>query len=196
VDTLIEDLAQRLRAREPFNLELPAQAQAAVAVILTPAATPSTAQVLLILRSLRAGDPWSGHMALPGGRRDPEDGDLRDTAVREVREEIGVELGGARLLGRLDELRPIRQSARLLAVRPFVFWLPAQPELQAGAEVAATLWVPLAQLRHSAGEADVEHAAQQLRVQAFLVEGRVIWGMTQRVLAGLLELLPAPPVIS
>src|SRR5262245_28580055 len=48
--------------------------------------------VLLIKRAKREGDPWSGHMALPGGRRDPKDASLIETAAREAREETGVDL--------------------------------------------------------------------------------------------------------
>lgn len=190
MSTSIDTLAQRLSERQPLDLDLPVSAQAAVAVILTPCAQPGIQQLLLIRRSQRADDPWSGHMALPGGRRDPQDGDLCATAVREAREETGVELEGARLLGRLDDLRPIRQSDRLLAVRPFVYWVPHEPQLHSSDEVAATLWVPLPKLRCAAGEAQVEHRGERLRVRAFTVEDRIVWGMTQRVLASLLELVP------
>lgn len=185
----LEQLAQRLAQRTPVEIELPAREQAAVAVILVPSQESSALDLLLIQRSLRAEDPWSGHMALPGGRRDPEDLDLCATAVREAREETGVELSCARLLGRLDDLRPIRQSERMLAVRPFVYWTSQRPELELSSEVAQALWVPLNSLAASAGEAQVEHRGAQLRVAAFLVQGRVVWGMTQRVLAGLLELV-------
>ena len=187
LSTPIEVLAQNLSARSPLELDLPSSAQAAVALILTPGAAASTQPVLLILRSERADDPWSGHMALPGGRRDPVDRDLCATAVREAREETGVDLADARLLGRLDDLRPIRESQRQLAVRPFVFWLAREPALHSSAEVAATLWVPLPLLRAAAGEAEVEHRGEHLRVRAYTVEGRIVWGMTQRVLAALLE---------
>src|SRR6185436_21144367 len=101
--------------RLPAESASPAGDQAAVAVILIGSEATSTLELLLIQRSERAGDPWSGHMALPGGRRDARDIDLRATAMRETREEIGVELSTARLLGRLDDLRPIRQSERSLS---------------------------------------------------------------------------------
>lgn len=190
MSSAIDILAQRLTERSPLDLDLPPSAQAAVALILAPSATPPALQVLLIQRSQRADDPWSGHMALPGGRRDLLDIDLCATAVREAREETGVELSDARLLGRLDDLRPIRQSERLLAVRPFVYWLPREPQLRCSAEVAATVWVEFPLLRSAAGEADVEHRGARLRVRTYSVDGRIVWGMTQRVLAALLELLP------
>ena len=73
-----------------------AQARAAVAVVLHDEASP---RVLLMKRAERHGDPWSGHISLPGGRYQASDGDLRVTAIRETREELGIDLedpGGAR----------------------------------------------------------------------------------------------------
>jgi len=188
--TSIDNLSRRLGARSPLDIDLPSSAQAALAVVLAPSPLPRALQLLLILRAQRADDPWSGHMALPGGRREPQDPDLAATAVREAREETGVELSRARLLGRLDDLRPIRESQRLLAVRPFVYWLPEVPPLRTSEEVAAALWVAIPQLRGAAGEASVEHRGASLRVAAYQFEGRVVWGMTQRVLSALLELMP------
>ena len=170
---------------EPMN-------QAAIAAILAPSKNLATLELLLIQRSLRPDDPWSGHMALPGGRRDPLDPDLRATAVRETREELGLELESARLLGRLDDLHPIRQSERRLAVRPYVFFLAQRPELTLSHEVAAALWVSLDKLAGTLGQADVEHRGARLVVPAYILGERIVWGMTQRVLAGLLELALFP----
>ena len=181
--TSIDRLASVLADRTP--LELDAREQAAVAVLL--AGDPRAPDLLLIERAVREGDPWSGHMALPGGRRDPEDPDLWATALRETREEVGVDLGAARFVGRLDDLRPIRRSNLPLAVRPFVFFEHARPGLALSDEVASALWVPFASLPERAGEARIRHRGEELDVPAFVVERRVVWGMTQRVLAGLLE---------
>src|SRR5687767_5021478 len=78
--------------------------QAAVALVVRAG---EQLDVLLIKRAKRDGDPWSGHMALPGGRRDASDESLLDTAVRETEEETGVELQSRVVhLGRLEEVRP------------------------------------------------------------------------------------------
>ena len=61
-------------------------------------------RLLFIERSQRDDDPWSGHIAFPGGRVDPVDGSPRQAAEREIREEIGLELGNAEYLGRLDDV--------------------------------------------------------------------------------------------
>ena len=84
-------------------------------------------EVLLIKRARRDGDPWSGHMALPGGRRDPADTSLRQTAVRETLEETGIDLDelGAHL-GRLVEVRPQSPHLPRISVAPHVFGAPAE----------------------------------------------------------------------
>ncbi|MEP6687797.1 MAG: NUDIX domain-containing protein, partial [Gemmatimonadales bacterium] len=85
---------------------------------------PSPDAVLLIRRADRAGDPWSGHMALPGGRREETDPDLVATAVRETFEEVGLSLAPADLLGSLDDVVPRTPVLPPIAVRPYVFALP------------------------------------------------------------------------
>jgi len=188
VSTRLENIAQRLAQRTPSEIDLPVSDQAAVAVILAARQEDSALELLLIQRSERSDDPWSGHMALPGGRRDESDVDLCDTALREAREETGISLERATLLGRLDDLRPMRRSLRSLSVRPFVFRSALRPALTLSDEVADALWVPLSSLRETATTTSVLHRGEELRVPAFLVGTRVVWGMTQRVLAGLFEL--------
>src|SRR3989442_10873051 len=82
-------------------------------------------EALFIRRAQRADDPWSGQVALPGGRRDAGDADLFATAVRETREETGIDLAGAERLGRLDDLYPRTPTLPPVVVRPFVFALVA-----------------------------------------------------------------------
>jgi 8-oxo-dGTP pyrophosphatase MutT (NUDIX family) len=100
------DIRGRLAKHEPKTLTSPSNQGAAVAVVLREA--DGGPEVLFIERARRAGDPWSGHMAFPGGRIDPEDAHARGAAERETREEVGVDLAGAEPLGRLDDLRAIR----------------------------------------------------------------------------------------
>lgn len=169
----------------------PGWLQAAVAVVVR--ATPAL-EVLLIKRARSERDPWSGHMALPGGRRDPSDGSLQDTALRETLEETGLDL--ARLgmpLGRLEELRP--ESVRLprLTIAPFVWGVPAHAGAQvASAEVDAVHWVPLDTLRHPETHAAVEiplpGGAQTF--PCFRVVDEIVWGLTYRILRQFLERYP------
>jgi 8-oxo-dGTP pyrophosphatase MutT (NUDIX family) len=143
-------------------------------------------EVLLIKRARREGDPWSGHMALPGGRRDPADLSLLHTAVRETREETGVDIGetGAHL-GRLVEVRPYSIHLPRISITPHVFGAPAETPAQvASAEVEAVHWVPLAVLRHSSrlGEVEIPLPEGSRRLPCLRVADDVVWGLTYRIL--------------
>lgn len=182
-------LRQGLGERTPAEPALPPHAQAAVALLLVEPEPGAALELLLIERALRTGDPWSGHMALPGGRREAGDADLLATALRETREETAIELGAAELLGALDDLRPLLNPERELLVRPFVFALRGRPEVRASAEVARHAWAQARELRASLSEAEVEHRGRSLRLPTYLVGERRVWGMTQRILAPVLDLL-------
>lgn len=164
--------------------ELQQPRRAAVALVLAPAtpATSSPASVLLLRRSEREGDPWSGHMALPGGHAHPDDTDLLHTARRETLEEVGIDLQAAEFLGRLDDVSPMRSSD--MAVRPFVFWAHAQQNVTLSSEVAEVLWVPLDALASDAlrSTRDVEVRGSTLHVPAYVIDERVVWGMTYHLL--------------
>lgn len=168
--------------------ELEQPRRAAVALVLAPQLPDSAALALLLVRrSEREGDPWSGHMALPGGHAHPEDADLLHTARRETLEEVGIDLAGAELLGRLDDVSPMRSSN--MVVRPFVFWASAQPSVTLSSEVAEVLWVPLDALASDALRTtrEVEVRGTTLRVPAYVIDERVVWGMTYHLLERLLE---------
>lgn len=164
--------------------ELEAARRAAVALVLAP--TPSIAvpalSVLLVRRTEREGDPWSGHMALPGGHAHPEDADLLHTARRETLEEVGIDLADAELLGRLDDVIPMRSGN--LTVSPFVFGVSEQAQVTLSNEVAEALWVPLDALASDAlrGTRDVEIRGTTLSVPAYVIGERVVWGMTFHLL--------------
>ncbi len=158
---------------------------AAVAVILAP----DPDSVLLIRRAERAGDPWSGHTALPGGRRDPGESDLVTTAVRETTEEVGLELRPEDLLGSLDDVVPRTPLLPPIAVRPYVFALERRPQLTLNPEVAAARWVPLDLLLNpdTYHSVRLEISGESRDFPAFRLDDSVVWGMTERILSGLLE---------
>jgi 8-oxo-dGTP pyrophosphatase MutT (NUDIX family) len=161
--------------------------QAAVAVVLR--GPPEERAVLLIQRAQRAGDPWSGDISLPGGRRQPEDADLVATARRETREEVGLDLTDAALLGWLPgRLTRAHRQRRPMAVHPAVFSWPAGVATgeRCSAEATAAFWVPLAALRDpaSATTRPWRIGPVTLPAPAWRVEGRVIWGLTHRILVG------------
>lgn len=166
-------------------------AQAAVAVILR--ATPGL-EVLLIKRAHSERDPWSGHMALPGGRRDEQDTALLATAIRETMEEVGLDLERkARLLGQFDALGPASHRLPRLMVTPFVFGITDEAEaFVASPEVAEVFWIQLDELRSSGVHSTVEIPLPEgLReFPCYRVAGEVVWGLTYRILDQLLEIQP------
>lgn len=164
---------------------------AAVAAVLRDA--PGGAEVLLIRRAEHPEDPWSGHMAFPGGRYDSHDRDLLATAERETREEVGLDLGrDATLLGPLDPLPAVARGRRVgMTIAPFVFELTAEPRLAPNHEVIETLWAPLEALARGHGAKTIDYVleGQTLTLPAWDVEGRTVWGLTYRMLQALLERL-------
>ncbi|MDH3495606.1 MAG: CoA pyrophosphatase [Gemmatimonadota bacterium] len=162
--------------------------EAAVAVLLVPA-PPETYELLLIKRADRAGDPWSGQIALPGGRRDGDDADLLGTAVRETAEETGVRLTSAQLLGELDDLRPVSVHLPQLIVRPFVFGLPSRPPVIPSEEVALHVWAACDELLTNRTERTLTILGAQRRMPGYQVGAHFLWGMTERILTPFLNLL-------
>lgn len=150
--------------------------------------------LLLIKRARSERDPWSGHMALPGGRRDAEDVDLRATAVRETREETGLDLDGLGVpLGWLDEVVPSSVRLPKLTIAPFVYGVPADTEAWvASREVDAIHWVSLDHLRAPGTHrtVDIPLPGGSRAFPCFQVEDEIVWGLTYRILSQFLERFP------
>lgn len=160
--------------------------QAAVAIVL---AGPDE-RVLLIRRAENPADPWSGHMALPGGHREVADADLLATALREAREETGVILSAEQLASTLERVVAINERPPPHPmVTPFVFRLDTIPPTEPNAEVAEILWAPLADLASGRFESQVKIVRQEaeLSLPAWELEGRIVWGLTYRILLDLLR---------
>jgi 8-oxo-dGTP pyrophosphatase MutT (NUDIX family) len=152
------------------------------------------AEVLLIRRAEHEHDPWSGHMAFPGGRSDPSDDDLLHTAIRETAEEVGLVLSRDHdLVGRLDDLPAVARGKRVgLVIAPFVFAVEGDAALSLNdREVREALWTPLTPLAR--GERDTafpyHFEGSELSLPAYDVDGRIVWGLTHRMLSVLFEVL-------
>lgn len=185
-------VGRRLAPGEGEGSSEPGQ-RAAVAAILRNSPRTEATEILFIRRADRQDDPWSGHMAFPGGRREELDVSLVATAVREVEEEIGLDLQThGRLLGRLPDL-PARARGRSvgMVVTPFVFGLEAEPPIRTNAEVAEVIWTPLAPLARGerSGVFPYDHEGQALQLPCVFVEGRVVWGLTYAMLERLFAAL-------
>lgn len=133
-------------------------------------------------------------MALPGGRQEPADVDLRHTAARETFEELALDLDVGQVLGRLDDLAPRSASLPPILIRPFVAVVPPDVTFIPSEEVAATFWVPLAVLRHEDTRAEHVMTINGARAQfpGFRVEEHIVWGLTERIVQQLLALLDPP----
>jgi 8-oxo-dGTP pyrophosphatase MutT (NUDIX family) len=165
--------------------------RAAVAIVLRRTAD-DVVELLLIKRSEREDDPWSGHVALPGGRRDPTDATLQDTAIRETREETGIDLArDGIVLGMIDELRPRTPMLPPIIVTPFVAIVRPDVRIETSDEVASAFWVALAALEDPSltVESEVSARGASWRVPSYLLGGHIVWGMTERILRNLHSLL-------
>lgn len=190
MDALASALRGRVRLEEAEEEGL---RWAAVALVLR-GATVREADLLFIRRAERAGDPWSGHVAFPGGRREASDPTLEATARRESREELSLHLdSGARLIGVLDDLRPRSAALPSIAVRPFVYALSHDVVLAPNAEVHSLFWMPLAELRAPARAVEhvFERGGARLRFPAYRCGEDVVWGMTERIVTQLLDVSAA-----
>ena len=179
-------------------LDLPVQAddypRAAVAAILREG--DEGAELFFIVRAQSPTDPWSGHIAFPGGRNEHDDASLLATAIRETREEVGIDLARGELLARLPDVPAFMRSKRgRLVVTPFVFAVREAVIATPNHEVAGTLWVPVAKLARGEGKGtyaftweDKPHELPCIRLDP---GQHVLWGMTHRMLETMLEALHA-----
>lgn len=185
----IAHLRTRLAAHSPVESRSSDARAAAVAIVLRPDG--DDVQILFIKRAEYEQDPWSGQVAFPGGRHETGDPTLLDTAFRETSEELGIQLRDeATVLGRLDDLHSETVKLPNVYVRPFVMAVSDLPPLELSSEVAEAFWVPLALLcRESSWLATpVQARGVIFDVRACHFEGRVIWGMTERIITQLVRL--------
>ena len=190
----LAQVRRALRGHQPRTVDAPDALPAAVALVLIDGVPPpppppppgAGLEILLIRRAERAGDPWSGQIAFPGGRYERGDPDLLATAIRETREETGVDLAHAERLGSLDDLYPRTATLPPVVVRPFVFALDRRPPpgLVPSAEVERAFWLPLARLGEPGVRREITLTLRGVErtFPAYLVNDEVIWGMTERIL--------------
>jgi 8-oxo-dGTP pyrophosphatase MutT (NUDIX family) len=190
----VQRLARALSSRAATRLDEVEDVRRAAVALLVRLGDTSSLELLLIKRADYASDPWSGHVALPGGRQEPTDPSLLDTAIRETREEIGVDIAEhGVLLGVLDELGPSSPRLPPLSILPHVAVVERSLPLTLSPEVASAFWVPLETLRHptASREVDLDLATGVMRVSSLSYKEHVIWGLTERILRQFFALLDA-----
>ncbi len=177
-------LGPRLVMEEPRRPV--ARSTAAVSVIFRPDG--ARERLLLIKRAEREGDPWSGQMALPGGRVSGADRTFLEAARRETLEEVGIDLNseGSRFLGYLGEFRA--HTRRVLVV-PCVFRREGRVRVLRNNEVASHIWVPLDELSRQRGRStfEVRREGETMRFPSLVYRGHVIWGLTERILTSIIS---------
>ncbi len=183
--TALEEVRRRLADRTPHLFgEVPSGWRPAG--VLVPLLTRPQGLDLVLIRRGRELARHRGQIAFPGGGREPDDVDLRHTALREAVEEIAVRPDGVDFLGRLDDV----WTPSGFVISAFVAAL-AEPQdfrPQAG-EVEEVLQVPLRDLaaRGVYREEVWRRQGQEVPVSFFELEGLTVWGATGRLVARLLE---------
>jgi 8-oxo-dGTP pyrophosphatase MutT (NUDIX family) len=184
VSPFIERLVSQLKVTEHARPPADGRRRAAVAALLHDEAPGP--RVLLMKRIERMGDPWSGHISLPGGGHDARDPDLLATAIRETHEELGIDLAGARLLGTLPSLSPMSSGPAGIEVTPFVFVTPAAVEPQCGPEAESAFWLPIELAASGALDDTYTYPGTTRTFPSWRFESHTIWGLTWRILGDLL----------
>jgi 8-oxo-dGTP pyrophosphatase MutT (NUDIX family) len=185
-DERLKRIDRSLPDWRPAEIETPPDGyrEAAVSLVLRAG---TELDLLLIKRAKSERDPWSGHMALPGGRRDDTDASLLDTAIRETLEETALDLSGAaHVLGRLETVAPVNQRLPKLFVLPIVFGVEAELDAVVNShEVASVHWVPVRTLQDPAtvSETTILLPTGPRAFPCYRVDGEIVWGMTYRILS-------------
>ena len=192
----MRDLTQQLHLRlkrfvkQDAGFE-PRSGRAAVAIMLREGR--EATELLMIRRATREGDPWSGHMGFPGGRRDPEDPSNFSCALRETEEELGVDLSrwGAPL-GELSDVNTgWRKDRPEMLVTPFIFSVSELPELTPNDEVDDVVWVPLHFLMDESNREPLEWEwkGQKMETDSYLYDCYRIWGLSLMMIDEMMGLL-------
>ena len=173
----------RVVAFEPTTIEDEDHTAAVLAPVVERDGVP---HLLFTKRADHLGE-HPGQMSFPGGGREPADGTLFDTAVREAGEEIGLRPDEVELVGRLDDIRTVTRYA----VTPFVARAPDRvytPDDREVAEIAVLAVPDLTDLGNYESERREHPRYGEHRIHFFHVDGYTVWGATARILVQLLEL--------
>ena len=182
----IEKIRESVRNHSPERHEITLSTRrAAVAIVLRP--KKEDTEALFILRSVKEGDPWSGHMAFPGGHQDDSDSSLKAAAERETMEEVGLDLvRHGSYIGEIDWVQANPRGRNLdMVVAPFVYELTeAVDQFTPNYEVADVLWGSLSDMH--AGTSHIMHdfrvSGETQKFPGYGVGDEIVWGLTYRML--------------
>lgn len=182
----VEQIRAALKSHPVRMIEPGNRAHAAVALIVNE--QPDGLSILFIERSTNDNDYWSGQIGLPGGRVESCDRSLKETAERETREEIGLDLATAQYLGRLSDIAP---GGLHIVISCFIYAVKHLPALHlAREEIADAFWVPVPEFNNPARLSQVEFVVRN-RLRKFPAlrvsdtKEQPLWGLTYRLLRNL-----------
>lgn len=192
----LDEIASRLAAQPPALESRPARMRAAVSLVLREA--DGDLEALFIRRARHDADPWSGHLAFPGGRLDEIDATARAAAERETREEVGIDLTNrarVRALGRLEDVFGHAESIRVSA---FVYGLEVHGPLRPNYEVDAAFWSPLDHCTDPARQAVREFTYLERKRPLPTIrlldeaDAPVLWGITYKFMDDFMSRIGRP----
>jgi 8-oxo-dGTP pyrophosphatase MutT (NUDIX family) len=190
----VEQIRESLGRHQPTLVARePDHAEAAVALVL--GGVGDDLSLCAIRRAEHPLDPWSGHMALPGGRASAEDSGPRAVAERETLEEVGLALDESHWIGALSHMLIHLGGERRMVLSPFVYYLGEElSPFNTSDEVAEAYWIPLAHLwdPRNASRHEWERGGARLLYPAIRFRDSAIWGLTFRVLTLFSDVLDAP----
>lgn len=189
--TSMEHIREALSSFTPVDIPQDSRTPTAVAMILRQGT--NGPELLFIERASHDGDPWSGDIAFPGGKRENNDATLRHAAERETLEELGIDLVQARMLGRLSDIIGANLPVRVAC---FVYELEGKHEFSLNGEVQDAFWIPI-ELLYSPERNRmkiVSFAGRSLETPAIVLPkpGKpVLWGITYRLVMQLSAIVSA-----
>jgi 8-oxo-dGTP pyrophosphatase MutT (NUDIX family) len=188
----VDDFRRAIGRHDPYRVEeRDGVSRAAVAAIMRDRG--EGAELLLIQRTEHPEDPWSGHMAFPGGRVDDGDDGPVAAAMRETLEELALDLEAeGELIGRLSDVPAVGRGRPLpLVIEPYLFQIHGDPAFVPNHEVADALWVPMSFLtdRSNRSKMDWQRGGADVKLPCYLYEGHLIWGLTFGMVDELVELV-------
>ena len=175
-----------LHTHKPKRFAEPNKKQAAVAILLHP--TKNDLQILFIERAAHPKDPWSGHIAFPGGTIEPEDANLQQTAERETQEELGIDLSHTQYVGQLDD---VTGASLPIQVSAYVYATNHKPILCPNSEVCDAFWSSFHHIINPTRLQTLQlknwHPLKEVPAIDLLGPNRpVLWGLTYRLVAQLI----------
>lgn len=188
----VQEICSAIATHQPNELpDSEGLKRAAVAAVLRDGE--ASAELLFIHRAEDPRDPWSGHMAFPGGRVDPEDEGALAAALRETREEVGLDLeADGEFIGRLSDVPAVGRGRPLnMVITPFVFSIEELPLLTPNHEVEVVVWVPIAFLADLSNRSTFPYRRYGLCLElpSYKFGEHLIWGLTFGMVDELLSII-------